>query len=139
MKRKKANVYRMMTIIILFCGITLFSKEVNAQQPAKQVTETEGSLSVNYLGREDGYLAFAVILNNTPEKRSTLTISDHDGHEMFKEFINSPVFAKKMLFRPEDVEAVSFSMVTPGSRIKKVFSVEHQFTETFQVKELENK
>ena len=133
MKQNK-NVYRMM-IIVMLTGFTMFGATIQAQPLQNPTRETESTLSVDYLGKENGYIVFKVTIPGQSIGKNILTIRNQDDLVLFKESIPAPGFAKRMLFYPEEVKTVTFSFDAAGKEIKKIFKVQYEITETLQVKE----
>jgi hypothetical protein len=96
----------------------------------------KNELMVDFKGKKDGYLIFDVVLNQPFERRLTLRIIDQDDHLLYDESFFKNTATKRVLLSEDDIDKVTFSLLTSKGEVKKTFTVNYEWKETVLVKEV---
>lgn len=104
---------------------------------ASASAQSDGKPSlVQYAGKAEGFLLFDVIIPASSKDRTTLSISNENGEELYSEVVHGSQSARRIRIEAADMKQVQFRISSRRTSFSKTFSVNTSYVEKTEVVEV---
>lgn len=135
--KRKTWLFKPLVATVVLSAGSLFFSETTAQNVKEQPTvNAKNDLMVDFKGKRDGHLIFDITHNRPDERRMILRIIDKDNHQLYDEAFFKNVATKRVLLSEDDIDKVTFSLLSSKGEVRKTFTVNYEWKETILVKEV---
>lgn len=110
----------------------IFSQQIKAQDKIAHVSKPE--IEINYLGASDQFLNFEIKIPLEVANKLVFKITDENGVELFREFINGKSYNKTIMVTRDNYEQLDFVTITSAAQVaKKSYFIKSENVEILKV------
>jgi hypothetical protein len=110
----------------------IFSQQIQAQDKIAHVSKPE--IEINYLGASDQFLNFEIKIPLEVANKLVFKITDENGVELFREFINGKSYNKTIMVTRDNYEQLDFVTITSAAQVtKKSYFIKSENVEILKV------
>jgi hypothetical protein len=97
--------------------LLIFSNQIAAQDKLVLVSKPE--VEINYLGANEQYLNFEVKIPFDLANKLVFKITDENGVELFREFVNGKAYNKTIMVTRENYGQLDFVTISSTAQVNK--------------------
>jgi hypothetical protein len=118
------------TLILSFLSL-IFANQSQGQEKINEVSKFD--IEINYIGSTNEYLSFEVKIPQSVANRLVFKITDEDGVDLYREFINGKAYNKTILVARSHYEQLDFTTSSEKIQVKKSYFIKSEIIEKVKV------
>lgn len=118
------------TLIFSFLCL-IFANQLQAQEKLNVILKVD--IEINYVGSTNEFLSFEVKIPQSAANKLVFKITDENGVDLFREFVNGKAFNKTIMVAREQYEQLDFTTSSENIQVKKSYFIKSEIVEKVNV------